>query len=215
MTKADESTCGSLSHRLAFACISIVGAVASFSGCGTDPATPEDVVSSTEAIGETSCTTVPIPASQISVAPAGCSALTARVTSPDASYNPAGCANALIAQFNGSNYHPFLAGVTWLGQPLNASNCAAARFTVYGWDYTTPPGGPGGAAPPFWTAKGNYVLTGVWSTTENACNFARSGWSGVMTPTAGMYTQAARVAAEATLNGVKQRLAIKAVPTCP
>jgi len=198
----------------------LVGAALGLAGaCGGQPDTDENSASSSEALSETTCTTAPITPSQIAWAPPSDCSNAVFINSPDATYNPPGCINGWIAELNvtvpgPAGYNPFDFGVNWTDAALTATTCPLARMSLFAWDKTQGPGGPGGSPPPFWTAKGSVSLKGVWS--NNRCVFqplAAGGATTVtMTPTAGQYSFLTRASAEARVGLLKKKVGIWAAP---
>lgn len=155
-----------------------------------------------QALTEMTCTTA-IPGQTRSIERPGCTEI--RSTSPDASYNPAGCSNAWLLHVDGTSSQYNYVHPEWADTPLTSANCSSARVSLHIWHrykYARPEDA-------YWQFWESVHLKGVWR--NGGCAFeptvAGAPYdSGVATGTP--YLIAARVSAQATLAGIKKRVRI-------
>lgn len=154
-------------HSMRYRLFSLV-AVASFGGLllggcvaagGSEPGS-EEVGEAQEAFGEAACTTV---AADPKSAPNG-AGVSVWSTSPNGTYNPAGCPNQWVAEFSRPNGFPYITHITW-ADTMSSTVCNAAHLVLTAWSRNDPDGGTGP-----WTQVGTTtILNGSWS--NGQCSF--------------------------------------------
>ncbi len=199
------------SHRKTIAIYSFLPLAGFAAACSGAPDPADAVATSEEAIAESACATIAIPASQKTLAPV--CAQSVKLSSSDANYGNAQCTNGFIGEFltntaSLSGYYPFSFTPVWTDAPLTPQNCGQAQMVLYAWEQVSPPAGT-----PYWVAKGTAWVKGSW--VNQKCTFIAASPSYptavAMSPKAGQYSTNTRAVANATIGNVKVRVGIQAL----
>lgn len=211
----EKNSCLGRAVRLTLSVGVLVVSVASATACAFDTEASEEIATSESMLGETACTTVPLPSgsqpgTQGWVYPAPdewCDDEGVRIGSPNAAYGTTSCPDQFVVEYFDDQGLIFNVKPYWIEPSiLNASNCSQAELVMNVWTYYTPPD-----RAPRWSSPRELRLQGSWF--WNSCVFWPSdGSSGSIevNPTHSPNVKRARAAVRATLGGQKRRAGLDA-----